>query len=61
LTYLKTNESIEQQALQGGDILKQMRIHASNRGDMENELIQWLCHAQRNTTAMGGQMVNADG
>jgi hypothetical protein len=25
---------------------------------MENELIHWLCHAQRNTTAMGGQMVN---
>lgn len=57
-TYLKTNESSEQQALQGGDILKQMRIHVSNCGDMEDELIHCLCHAQRNTTAMGGQMVN---
>jgi len=57
--YLKTNESIEQQDLHGGDILQQMRIHGSNCGDMENVLIHWLCHAQRNTTAMGGQMVNA--
>jgi len=57
LTYLKTNESIEQQALQG-DILKQMRLHGSNCGNKENELIHWLCHAQRNTTAMGGEMVN---
>jgi predicted transcriptional regulator len=56
-TYLKTNESTEQQALQGGDILKQM-IHGSNCGDVENELIHWLCHAQRNTTAMAGQMGN---
>jgi len=57
-TYFKTNESTEQQALQGGDILKQMRIYGSNRGNMQNELIHWLCHAQRNTTAMGGEMVN---
>jgi hypothetical protein len=57
-TYLRTNESSEQQALQGGNILKQMRIHGSDRGDMEDELIHWLCHAQRNTTATGGQMVN---
>lgn len=39
--------------------MQQMRIHGSNCGDMENVLIHWLCHAQRNTTAMGGQMVNA--
>jgi len=58
LTYLKTNESTEQQALQGVDILKQMTIHGSNHSDMENELIHWLCHAQRNTTAMNGEMVN---
>jgi hypothetical protein len=39
-------------------IYKQMMIHGSNRGDTEDELIHWLCHAQRNTTAMGDQMVN---
>jgi hypothetical protein len=44
--------------LQEGDILQQMGIHGSNHGDMQNELIHWLCHAQRNTTAMGGQTVN---
>jgi len=57
-TYLKSNESIEQQALQGGDILKQITIHGSNCGNEENELIHLLCHAQTNTTAMGGEMVN---
>lgn len=35
LTHLKTNESIEQQALQG-DILKQIGIHGSNCGNKEN-------------------------
>ena len=57
-TYLKNDNSSEQQALWSGNILKQMRIHRTNHGDMENELIHWFCHAQRNTTAPGGQMVN---
>jgi mannitol-specific phosphotransferase system IIBC component len=35
-----------------------MMIHGATHGDMENELIQWLCQAQMNSTAMGGQMVN---
>jgi hypothetical protein len=34
--YLKNSDSIEQQALQGDDVSKQMRIH----GDMENEVLE---------------------
>ena len=35
-----------------------MRIRGAKHGDMENELFHWLCHAQKNTTAVGGRTVN---
>jgi hypothetical protein len=43
--YLKKWDSLEQQALQGDDILKHMRICGARHGVMENELFEWFCHA----------------
>jgi hypothetical protein len=42
LTYLKHQNSIEQQALQGGDVSKQMRM-LDAKDDVKNELFKWFC------------------
>lgn len=44
-TYLTKLDTVEQQALQEGNISKRTRICAAEHGDMENELFEWLCHA----------------
>jgi predicted 3-demethylubiquinone-9 3-methyltransferase (glyoxalase superfamily) len=59
LTYLKNWDSVKQQTLQGGNILKHMRIHGAKHNNMENELLEWFCHAQANSVAVGGQIVRA--
>jgi hypothetical protein len=45
LMYLKNKDSVEQQAMQRGSILKYSRIHGAKLGDLENELFKWFCHA----------------
>jgi hypothetical protein len=42
--HLKIQDYIEQQALQGGDILKLMRIHGAKHSNMENKLFDRFCH-----------------
>jgi hypothetical protein len=45
LTYLKYQNPIEQQALQGSDVSKQMRMLDTKHGGTENELFKWFCNA----------------
>jgi predicted 3-demethylubiquinone-9 3-methyltransferase (glyoxalase superfamily) len=59
LTSLKNRDSVKQQTLQGGNILKHVRIHGSKHDDMENELLEWFCHAQANSVAVDDQTVKA--
>jgi len=40
--YLKKWDSVEEQALQRGEISKCMRIHEAKHGSMENELFEWF-------------------
>jgi hypothetical protein len=41
LTYLKYQNPIDQQALQGGDVSKQMRMLDTKHGGTENKLFKW--------------------
>jgi hypothetical protein len=59
LTYVKNSDSVKQQTLQGGNILKYVRIHGAKHDDMENELLEWFCHAQANSVPVDGQTVKA--
>jgi hypothetical protein len=36
---------------------KRLRIYEEKYGSMENGQIKWLCHTQKNSTAVGGQMM----
>jgi hypothetical protein len=43
--YLKNQDSVEQQALQGTDVSKQIRICDAKCDDMENRQLEWFCNA----------------
>jgi hypothetical protein len=45
LTYLKYQNLIEQQVLQGVNISEQMRMLDTKHGGTENELFKWFCNA----------------
>jgi hypothetical protein len=57
-TYFKNRDSIEQQASQGCNISKHMRIHGTRHGNMEYEPFEWFCHDRKNRLAVDGQTVN---
>jgi hypothetical protein len=40
--YLKKWDSVEEQALQWGEISKYMRIHEAKHGSMQNDLSEWF-------------------
>jgi hypothetical protein len=46
LTYLKNQDSIENQALQGAEVSKCMRICGAKHGDLEDKQFKWFCFAQ---------------
>jgi hypothetical protein len=43
-TYLKNFDSVEQQAFRGDDVLNSVRICGAHHGDLESELLEWICH-----------------
>jgi hypothetical protein len=47
-TYLKNRDSIGNQALQGAEVSKRMRICGAKHSDLEDELFEWFCHAHVN-------------
>jgi hypothetical protein len=56
LTNLKNRDYIENQALQGAEVSKQMRIHGAKHSDLEDELFEWFCHARANNIPVKGPM-----
>ena len=54
---LKKWDSVEEQSLQRGEILKCMRVHEVKRGSMENELFELFCHARKKSIAVYGLTV----
>jgi hypothetical protein len=42
LTYLKNRDSIENQALQGAEVSKRMRICGAKHCDLEDKLFEWF-------------------
>jgi hypothetical protein len=53
-TYLKNRDSVEQQASQGRDTSKRMRIRGAKHGNVEDELFEWFCHVRKNSLAVDG-------
>jgi transposase-like protein len=57
LTYLKNQDSIENQALQGEEVSKRMRIREAKHSDLEDELLEWYCRAHAKNIPVEGPMV----
>jgi hypothetical protein len=55
--YLKNRDCIENQALQGAEVSKRMRIHGAKHSDLEDELFKWFCHARAKNIPVEGPMV----
>ena len=60
LTHLSNQNSNEQQGLQRVIFCKCMRICETKQGTMENGLFEWLCHTQKNSTAVGAQTMTVN-
>jgi hypothetical protein len=56
-TYLKNRDSIENQALQGAEVSKRMRICGAKHSDLEDELFEWFCDACTNIIPVEGSIV----
>jgi hypothetical protein len=56
-TYLKNRDSIENQALEGAEVSKWMRIRGAKYGDLEDELFEWFCFARSNNIPMEGPTI----
>jgi hypothetical protein len=56
-TYLKNQDSIENQALQGAEVSKRMRIRGAKHSDLEDELFKWFCHACDDNIPVKGSVV----
>jgi hypothetical protein len=51
---LKNWDSIENQALQGAEVSKRMKIHGAKYGDLEDKLFKWFCFLRSNNIPMEG-------
>jgi transposase-like protein len=56
-TYLKNQDSIKNQALQGAEVSKQMRIRGAKHSNLEEKLFEWFCHARANNIHVESPMV----
>jgi hypothetical protein len=54
---LKNRDSTENQALQGAEVSKRMRIHTVKQSNLEDELFEWFCHARTYNIPVEGPMV----
>jgi hypothetical protein len=57
LTYSENRDSVENQALQGAEVSKWMRIRGAKNSNLEDELFEWFCHAHTNNIPVEGPMV----